>query len=350
MSRFDAVRSAMQSPAPSPQKSAEGLPNRLYLEHLLQLPVEETAPGAEVVEGLSQSPKILPSWYFYDDRGSKLFEQICTLPEYYPTRTETAILQTYAPEIAQTTGPCELVELGSGSSTKTRLLLDAYANLDQPLRYLPIDVSGGMLKSSALELLSRYPALEVHGLVGTYELALKRLPPLALPTRILAFLGSTLGNLDPQACEQFFDQITLALQPGEYFLLGVDLQKDKAQLEAAYNDSQGITAEFNRNILHHLNWRFQGNFDPSQFQHLAFYNNTHHQIEMHLQSLSPQTASLQALELDVSLAVGETIRTEISRKFNLHQIQQDLQAKGLEPIRTWTDPQGWFGVILSQMQ
>jgi len=348
MSRFDAIRPAMQPPAP--QKPAEGLPDRFYLEHLLQLPVDETDLGADVVAGLSQSPKTLPSWYFYDDRGSKLFEQICRLPEYYPTRTEAAILQTCAPVIARTTGPCELVELGSGSSTKTRLLLDAYAHLDLPLRYLPIDVSGGMLKSSALELLSSYPALEVHGLVGTYELALNRLPPSALPTRMLVFLGSTLGNLDPLACEQFFDQISLALQPGEYFLLGVDLQKDQAQLEAAYNDSQGITAEFNRNILHHLNWRFQGNFDPDQFQHLAFYNDTHHQIEMHLQSASPQTASLAALELDVSLAAGETIRTEISRKFHLSQIQQDLRAKGLEPVRAWTDPQGWFGVILSQMQ
>lgn len=347
MSRFDTARSAMQSPAPSPPKPVEGSPNRLQLEQLL-LPEKETAPGTDVVEGLSQSPKTLPSWYFYDDRGSKLFEQICRLPEYYPTRTETAILQACAPEIAQVTGPCELVELGSGSSTKTRLLLDAYAELGQSLRYLPIDVSGGMLKSSALDLLNSYPSLEVHGLVGTYELALKRLPPLALPTRMVAFLGSTLGNLDPVACEQFFDQINQALQPGEYFLLGVDLQKDKAQLEAAYNDGQGITAAFNRNILDHLNWRFQGNFDPSQFQHLAFYNDTQDQIEMHLQSLIPQTAVVQALELNVSLAAGETIRTEISRKFNLSQMQQELKAKGLEPVRTWTDPQGWFGLILSQ--
>lgn len=346
MSRFDAVRPAV----PPPQWPPIGGQERLYLEQLSQVPQSEISEGTDVVQGLSQFPKTIPPWYFYDDHGSELFEQICTLPEYYPTRTETAILQTYAPAIAQTTGPCELIELGSGSSTKTRLLLDAYQSLGRPLQYLPIDVSGGMLKNSALSLLKTYPTLQIHGLVGTYEVALKRLPLLALPTRMIAFLGSTLGNLAPQACDQFLDQITAALQPGEYFLLGVDLQKDKAQLEAAYNDSQGITAAFNRNILRHLNRRFQGNFQPDRFQHWAFYNQTQDQVEMHLRSRSAQRVCLQDLDLEVEFAAGETLQTEISRKFDLHQLQANLRAKGLEPIRTWTDLNCWFGLILSQIQ
>jgi L-histidine Nalpha-methyltransferase len=345
MSRFDAVRPVMQPPS----RTSEGLQERLRLRSLSS-PQSQEMPGADVVQGLSQTPKTLPAWYFYDDRGSGLFEQICTLPEYYPTRTETAILQTYAPAIAQITGPCELVELGSGSSTKTRLLLDAYQTCNYPLRYLPIDVSGGMLKTSALDLLSVYPTLEVYGLVGTYELALAYLPPSPLPARMLVFLGSTLGNLSPEACDQFLEQVTAALQPGEYFLLGVDLQKDPAQLEAAYNDSQEVTAAFNRNILHHLNWRFQGNFNPEQFQHWAFYNETDHQIEMHLKSPEAQQVLLQALDLEVFFTPGETIRTEISRKFNLTQIQEVLQTKGLEPIQHWSDPQGWFGLVLTQLR
>jgi len=306
--------------------------------------------GVDVVSGLTQVPKTLPSHYFYDDRGSELFEKICALAEYYPTRTETTILQTCALEIAAATGPCELVELGSGSATKTRLLLDAYRQSDYPLRYMPIDVSGGMLERSAHELLVSYPTLQVHGLVGTYELALQQLPTTHLPTRMLLFLGSTLGNLNPQACQTFFTQITTALQPGEFFLLGVDLQKSQEQLEAAYNDALGVTAKFNLNMLQHLNWRFAGNFDLSQFQHWAFYNEPQHQIEMHLKSLKDQTVQLQALDLHIAFSAGETILTEISRKFDLAKIQQDLLAQSLAPVQVWTDPHNWFGLLLCQVR
>lgn len=329
------------------------LNQRLHLEQLLSSNdslVQDITSDEDIINGLSQTPKTLPPHYFYDDRGSELFEQICTLPEYYLTRTETTILQTYASEVARITGPCELVELGSGSATKTRLLLDAYSRLGYPLRYVPIDVSGGMLESSALDLLTCYPTLQVHGLVGTYELALEQLAPTRLPTRMICFLGSTLGNLNPQECETFFTRIVNALQPGEYFLLGVDLQKSQEQLEAAYNDRQGITAEFNLNILRHLNQRFAGNFDLSQFTHWAFYNQSQHQIEMHLRSLSTQTIRLDALDLAIALEAEETILTEISRKFNLSQIQQDLQTKGLIPSQVWTDSNQWFGLILCQRQ
>jgi dimethylhistidine N-methyltransferase len=323
---------------------------RLQIQHLLETnKLVSDNSGSDVVQGLTQTPKTLPPRYFYDDRGSELFEQICDLPEYYLTRTETAILYKYAGEIARMTGPCELVELGSGSSTKTRIVLDAYDKLGYPLHYLPIDVSAGILESSAKQLLADYPSLQVHALAATYELALAHMTPTQLPSRMICFIGSTLGNLHPQQCDVFFSQITNALQPGEYFLLGVDLQKPKHLLEAAYNDSQGVTAAFNLNMLEHLNWRFDGNFDTSQFSHWAFYNEQEHQIEMHLRSLRSQTVELSKLNLSVDFAAGETIRTEISRKFDLDTIQQDLNARGLAPLKAWTDEHQWFGLVLCQM-
>jgi dimethylhistidine N-methyltransferase len=310
----------------------------------------EADTGEDAIRGLSQTPKSLPTRYFYDDRGSVLFEQICELPEYYPTRTEASILYQYAGEIAQTTGSCELVELGSGSSTKTRLLLDAYQSSYASLRYVPIDVSAGILESSARQLLSEYPSLQVRALVSTYELALQHLTPTPLPSRTILFLGSTLGNLTPQECDVFFSQITDALEVGEYFLLGVDLQKPKHLLEAAYNDSQGVTAQFNLNMLAHLNRRFRGNFDLQQFEHWAFYNKQFNQIEMRLRSLQAQKVQLEALNLTVEFAAGETILTEISRKFALDVLQGELQAKGLKPLQVWTDSRQWFGLILCQLQ
>ena len=326
---------------------------RLQLQHLVNLCAPwdtETKDGSDVLQGLTQSPKSLPPKYFYDDRGSVLFEQICELPEYYPTRTEAAILRQYAGEIAKMTGSCELIELGSGSSTKTRLLLDAYQSLGYPLRYVPIDVSAGILESSARQLLADYPSLQVQGLVGTYELALQQLTASELPTRMIVFLGSTLGNFNLQECEVFFSQIQAALKVGEYFLLGVDLQKPKPLLEDAYNDSQGVTAEFNLNMLEHLNRRFEGNFDTQLFEHWAFYNEKLHQIEMHLRCLKAHTVRLEALDLTVNFEAGETIMTEISRKFGLDIIQQELQEKDLKPLKVWTDPKQWFGLILCQLQ
>lgn len=340
-------------------KAASGIPTqstikkRLQIEHLLSpaaLLPNQTDDGSDVVKGLTQTPKSLPARYFYDDPGSELFEQICELPEYYLTRTETAILHKYAGEIARMTGPSELVELGSGSSTKTRILLDAYNQLGYPLRYLPIDVSAGILESSAKQLLADYPSLQVHALVSTYELALKQLLPAQLPSRTICFIGSTLGNLTPQECDVFFSQIRAALHLGEYFLLGIDLQKPKQLLEAAYNDSQGVTAAFNLNMLNHLNRRFDGNFDTTQFEHKAFYNESQHQIEMHLRSLRSQTVQLRALDLTVEFEAGETILTEISRKFDLNTIKQELQAQSLKPLQAWSDPNQWFGLLLCQLQ
>jgi L-histidine Nalpha-methyltransferase len=327
-----------------------GRQERLQIEHLVSTtePSEaELHPGSDVIRGLSQWPKTLSPRYFYDDRGSQLFEQICDLPEYYLTRAETAILQQYAGEIVQLTGACEIVELGSGSSTKTRLLLDAYQRAALPLCYRPIDISAGILESSAHRLLLDYPTLHVQALAGTYELALQRLGTATLAKRMICFIGSTLGNLNPAECHDFLTQIKAALQPGEFFLLGVDLQKPIAQLEAAYNDSQGITAAFNLNLLRHLNRRFAGNFDLTQFTHQAIYNPTDQQIEMYLKSCKAQTVHLNALNLTVEFAAGEGILSEISRKFDLATLQADLSAQGLPPLQSWS-PDHQFGVMLCQ--
>jgi L-histidine Nalpha-methyltransferase len=310
----------------------------------------------DVIKGLSAAPKTLPAKYFYDDRGSLLFEAICDLPEYYLTRTEHQILERCANAITDSIGPCDLVELGSGSATKTQILFRAYG--DRPVRYIPIDVSGGMLKQSARALLARYSNLEIHGLVGTYEAALANLPPVQQPQRLIVFLGSSLGNLDEGECDRLFSRVCDALNPGEYFLLGVDLQKPTEVLEAAYNDSQGVTAAFNLNMLSHLNQRFGGDFCIEQFEHQAIYNAELHQIEMHLRSRCDQSVTLEALDLSCHLQANETIRTEISRKFDLGNLKVQLQQAvstqhvdhRLVPVKVWSDPQQWFALVLSQLQ
>ncbi|MEB3295841.1 MAG: L-histidine N(alpha)-methyltransferase [Synechococcales bacterium] len=306
--------------------------------------------GQDVIQGLQQPQKTLPCHYLYDDRGSELFEQICDLPTYYPTRTEQSILANCAAEIAQLTGVCELVELGSGSSRKTRLLLAAYEALKYQLHYYPIDVSTGILHSTALVLLQQYPNLTLCGLAGTYEQALAQLPPRELENRLLIFLGSTLGNLPPQQCDRFLQQIQQALQPGEFFLLGVDLQKPVEILEAAYNDPEGVTAAFNLNILSHLNHRFQADFQLDRFAHRAFYNAEQQQIEMHLVSLIEQTATLRSLNYQVRLLAGETLHTEISRKFYLPNLISHLERHAFQTLKVWTDPQHWFALLLCQRQ
>lgn len=327
--------------------SASHSANRLIVE---QLSAGDKSPNAaqEVIDGLTQSPKALPPKFFYDDRGSDLFEQITQLPEYYLTRTETAILQTSAAAIAGLTSACDLIELGSGSSTKTRFLLDAYQQLGLSCRYIPVDVSGGILESSAQQLLNDYPNLQVHGLVGTYEAALQHLPAPLYPNRMIAFIGSTLGNLSPDRCHKFLQRVADALNPGDYFLLGVDLHKARGPLEAAYNDSQGITVDFNLNMLRHLNWRFGGNFDVSQFEHVAFYNEAERQIEIYIKSLKDQQVTLTALDLTVEFAKDESLLSEISRKFDLAILPQTLGAHQLTVLEKFTDEKQWFGLILSQ--
>ncbi len=319
--------------------------NLIYLD-----PGQQGRDGEDVVWGLSQPLKTVSPKYFYDSRGSQLFEQICQLPEYYPTRTELGILNSAAAEILAITGACELVELGSGSSLKTRILLDTVQAMGLPLHYLPIDVSGSILKESALALLKDYPSLAVTGIIGTYEQGLSHLPPRQLPERMISFLGSTLGNLTLTECEQFFQWIQASLKPNEYFLLGVDLIKPVEILEAAYNDAQGITAEFNLNLLAHLNWRFDGNFNLNAWQHRAIYNSQAQQIELYLDSLEPQQVNLRALGFTCEFQAGEALHTEISRKFDLEQIQTQLRQHQLVPVQAWSDQNHWFAVILAQRQ
>jgi L-histidine Nalpha-methyltransferase len=345
--------------AAQPEIDHSTLSHRFRIETLTHVESATTTDeGYDVVEGLSSTPKTLPAKYFYDDHGSDLFEAICDVPEYYLTRTERQILEQSADEIAALIGPCDLAELGSGSSTKTQVLLQAYCDRNVPIHYLPIDVSGGMLKQSALDLLQKYPTLNIHGLVGTYDVALANLPPAQWMQRLILFLGSSLGNLNPGECDRLFNQIADALSPGEFFLLGVDLQKPIPVLEAAYNDSQGVTADFNLNMLRHLNWRFSGNFCLEQFEHHAVYNTEANQIEMQLRSLCDQTVSLESLDFSCDFKIGEIIRTEISRKFDLAQLKTQLQASkslknqgyNLQPLRVWSDPKQWFALVLSQLQ
>ena len=313
--------------------------------------------GEDVIQGLIKTPKSLPPKYFYDDRGSELFEQICDLPEYYPTRTEAWILNEYAHEIAEITGACELVELGSGSSTKTHFLLNAYQkvatlltdSLPDAFSYIPVDVSGGILKTSVLHLQQKYSNLSIEGLLGTYDEALVYLGKNHRRSRMIFFLGSSIGNFIPSESNDFLGKVSHALTKGDYFLLGLDLQKPKQILEAAYNDSQQVTAAFNLNMLAHLNWRFRGDFDLDLFTHQAIYNQIDHQIEMYLYARSPHQASLDILDLKVQFQAGESILTEISRKFDLAAVQVQLRSQGLETIKIWTDPQQWFGLVLCQV-
>ena len=323
------------------------LNERLRIEYLIT-PTEDQ--GKDVIAGLTSADKTLPCSYLYDDTGSQLFEEICQLPEYYLTRTETLILRGNALHIASITGSCELVELGSGSSLKTRLLLDAYEKLNLSLLYSPIDVSSAALTMSARDLLPSYKTLRIRGVVATYEQGLTHLKSPVLPRRMIAMIGSSIGNLTVAECDRFLQQVVDTLRTDDYFLLGVDLHKDKEQLEAAYNDDQGVTAKFNTNVLRHLNSRFSGNFNIKNFQHVAFYNEQCHQIEIYLKSLAVQKVQLDRLGLTVDMKEGESIRTEISRKFVLEQLKQELEAKHLHCVGMWTDPNMWCAVLLTQLQ
>jgi dimethylhistidine N-methyltransferase len=327
-------------------------PESFALDSLNFLPLvrdSEPSEGQELCYSLQQTPKTIPPKYFYDQRGSELFEEICTLPEYYLTRTEAQILDQYSPDIAAITGRCELIELGSGSSSKTRFLLNAYQAGGNLCQYVPIDVSASALQTSVRQLQREYPSLSIQGFVGSYEQALAQLEPsTGLGRRMIFFLGSSLGNFAPPDCDRFLGDISDVLRVGDYFLLGIDRQKPASILEAAYNDSQGVTAAFNLNMLDHLNWRFQGNFVVESFSHQAIYNVKKHQIEMYLTTQIEQNIKLETLDLTIDLEAGEAILTEISRKFDLEQMQQQLATKNLETLQIYSDNQNYFGLILCQ--
>jgi L-histidine Nalpha-methyltransferase len=298
---------------------------------------------AEVAAGLSAPQKELPPKYFYDQRGSELFEEITRLPEYYPTRTERALLQGWMPELMAQLGTRTLIELGAGSAEKSRLILDAMRATGLAELYVPIDVSATFLSQTAAQLRREYPGLRVEPAVADIaeELNLpRRIPRPAL----FAFLGSTIGNFYPPAAIRLLARVRAAMAPGDRFLLGVDLRKDIARLEAAYNDSQGITAEFNRNMLRVLNHELGADFDPEAFEHRAFYDTAGHRIEMHLVSSRDQLVTIPGLE-PVVLARGESIRTEISSKYDRESVAALFEAAELR-IEAWpTDPTTPFGLV-----
>ena len=320
------------------------------IDLLVETDVTILPEGEDIIKGLSSVPqKTISPRYFYDERGSQLFEEICQLPEYYPTRTERAILEKYALRLVKIIKDCQLIELGSGSSSKTRLLIEAYHTCGYSLCYVPIDVSQEILTQTAQTLMLDYPFLDVHGLVGTYYRALQNLPVKTLENRLVCFLGSTLGNFSPSECDYFFSQLQTVMQPGDYFLLGVDLEKSISILEDAYNDAQGITAAFNLNMLSHLNWRFKGDFKLEQFQHKAFFNTQLSQIEMHLISQVDQKVTLEKLDFTFTLAAGETILTEISRKFSPSLMTSYLEKQGFIINDFFTDESKLFGLFLAQV-
>jgi L-histidine Nalpha-methyltransferase len=300
----------------------------------------------EVRNGLTASPKTLPSKYFYDARGSELFEQITELPEYYQTRTEFAILRQIAEPLVAEFRFGSLLEIGSGSATKTRTLLDAMQQHGLLREYVPFDVSESMLRESSERLLDQYPSLHVHGVVGDFQEHLPKVPPSA-ERRLTIFLGSTIGNLDGEERHRFLGHIRGLLKDGDALLLGVDLVKDVAVIEAAYNDAAGVTAEFNRNILRAVNAALSANFVPEAYQHCAFFNKEAERIEMHLIPDAPQRVTIPAADLDIEILPSEGVRTEISCKFTRATATSMLEAAGFRVERWHTDPQSLFALVLA---
>jgi L-histidine Nalpha-methyltransferase len=307
---------------------------------------DERSLADDVLDGLTRPFKELPPKHFYDARGAELFDRICELPEYYPTRAERAILEQEADELARLTGAAELVELGSGTAAKTRMLLDALRDSGTLVRYVPVDVTEQMVRDCAAELTEEYPGLQVHGVIGDFERHLDRIPA-AVGPRIVAFLGGTIGNFPPGSRRRVLRKIRELLAPGDHLLMGTDLVKDPAVLEAAYDDAQGLTAEFNRNLLRVVNRELDAGFDPQDFDHVALFDREHEWIEMRLRARREHTTLVRALDLPVHFEAGEEMRTEISAKFTPERLEADLSASGLELVHWLTDPEDLFALTLS---
>jgi len=301
---------------------------------------------ADVRAGLTANPKTLPPKYFYDACGSKLFDEITRLPEYYLTRAETSILEEHAPAIAGLSRCESLVELGSGTSAKTRLLLRALRDGGTLREFVPFDVDPAVLTAASDALTAEYPRLRIAPFIGDFERDLGAVP--AGGRRTIAFIGSTIGNLEPGARAAFLAQVGAALRPGDTFLLGMDLVKDTGRLLRAYDDAAGVTAEFNRNVLLVVNRELDADFDVEEFQHVARWDADHEWIEMRLRAAREQQVTIRDLGLVVSFAAGEELRTEISAKFRRAGIEAELAAAGLRTLRFWTDRRGDFGLLLAE--
>lgn len=310
-------------------------------------PGDERTLADDVLDGLTRPLKELPPKHFYDTRGSELFDAICELPEYYQTRTERLILTTSADDIVERSGAAELVELGSGSASKTRVLLDAMSEAGTLKRYVPFDVSASTVHAAADTLVQEYPGISVRGVVGDFERHLTHLPEPAGP-RLVAFLGGTLGNFPPGSRRRFLRGLRNVLGSDGHLLLGTDLVKDPRVIEAAYDDGAGVTAQFNLNLLHVLNRDLDANFDVDAFEHVAFFDRRREWIEMRLRANDVQHVRIGKLDLDIDFSAREELRTEISAKFTPRRLEDDLNAAGLRLVELYTDPDDLFAVSLSR--
>ncbi|GAA2152896.1 L-histidine N(alpha)-methyltransferase [Nocardioides koreensis] len=301
--------------------------------------------AADVRAGLGGTPKTLPPKYFYDARGSELFDEITRLPEYYPTRAEREILGDRVEEVAAATGAQTLIELGSGTSEKTRLLLRALRDAGTLTRFVPFDVDPAVLREASTAVAEEFPGLDVAPVVGDFESHLGELP--GGPHRLLAFLGSTIGNFEPDARAAFLAEVRATLTDGDHFLLGTDLVKSPERLVAAYDDARGVTAAFNKNVLVVLDRELGADFDPDAFEHVAVWDAEREWIEMRLRSVRDRTVHVSRLDLDVTFAAGEEMRTEISAKFRRESVEAELAQAGLRLTHWWTDQAGDFALSLS---
>lgn len=305
-------------------------------------PVKDFATS--VAAGLDRRPRILESRFLYDEMGSRLYEQITVQPEYYLTRTEASILARHAVEISHLTGPSTLVEFGSGYSVKTDYLFSAYKNLNSKMCYVPIDVSESALRGAISNINRRHPEVQVIGIHGTYQDAF---PVFDVTSPIMViFLGSTIGNMNREECMIFFNTVADHLEPGDHFLLGVDLLKERELLEAAYNDAAGISDEFTRNLFARMNRELGSEIDLSGIEHVARFNGDHEQIEIHARFKEAQKIDLPMMRRTFRIEAGEKILTEISRKFNLETLVPSLEMLGLRPKKIFTDERKWFALLL----
>lgn len=295
--------------------------------------------------GLTAPQRWMPCKYFYDARGSAIFEEISRLPEYYPTRAELSILRTNAPEIMTTLAHKDIIELGSGATAKIRILLDAAGRRHRrTMRYIPVDISESAIKAACRDLLAPYPELQVLGIVADFTHQLDAVPverPL-----IICFLGGTIGNMDPEDGILFLEHIARHLKPGDSVLVGFDLVKDRSVMETAYNDSQGVTASFNKNMLRVLNHQLKANFDERDFDHLAFFNESESRIEMHLVANRDVWVDIPTIGLGIAMKKGETIHTENSRKFTYASVDNMANRAGLHIQQWYSDSDDWFSVAL----
>jgi L-histidine N-alpha-methyltransferase len=300
----------------------------------------------DVRRGLAVRPKSLPPKHFYDAHGSRLFDRICETPEYYQTRTELRLLERVAGQVIAVADPTHLVELGSGAAHKTRALLDGFELNGRRCCYIPFDVSESMLREASQRLLGRYPWLRVHGIVGDYDHHLETIP--VTGRRLFVFLGSTVGNFESTGAVAFLRRLASQLAPRDHLLLGTDLVKAPEILNAAYNDAQGITAAFNKNVLSVVNRGLDADFDLGRFEHLAFYDPAASQVEMHLVSSCDQLVSVGKLDLRARFERGERMLTEISRKFTRDSVRELLSAAGLELCGWFGSPNDYFALSLSR--